>query len=161
MASAAHVLHVGDGSFHRASVLRFAGYTVDECETLHELAAWFREGRTTDVVCISEEPDRAAEGAIALVRSKSVAPVVLFRSTERPYLQRGVELEFPALTQPDVWLRELSRLIAMTRATLERSAELRASSAQLRAESEAVRRRTQELREQIAFRREEEEQSGK
>ena len=135
----AHVLHVGDRSFHRASVLRAVGYAVDECETLHELAAWFREGRTADVVCISEEPHHPAEGAIALARSRSVAPVVLFRATESPYLQRGVDLEFPRLTPPDVWLGDLARLLAMTRANIASSEGLRASSQKLRAEAEQVR----------------------
>jgi hypothetical protein len=143
--AAAHVLHVGDESFHRASVLRAVGYAVDECGTLQELAAWFRQGNRTDVVCISEEPHRSAEGAIALARSKTAKPVVLFRSTERPYLQRGVDLEFPPLTPPDVWLGDLARLLAMTRASIARSEELRASSQQLRTEAGQVRPESQRL----------------
>jgi hypothetical protein len=96
--AAARVLHAGDRSFHRASVLRSSGYAMDECDTLPELATWFLTEKTTDVVCISEAPHRAAEGIIALVSRYSVAPVVLFRATDHTYLQRVWDLEFPALT---------------------------------------------------------------
>lgn len=144
--AAAHVLHVGSDLLHRTLVLRTAGYAVDECGTLPEMAAWFLEGHRTDVVCISEEPHRPAEGAIVLARTYSIAPVVLFRSADHTYLQKSWDLDFPPLTRPEVWLNDLAQLLAATRANIAKSAELRASSQQLRMGSEAVRRQSQDLR---------------
>jgi hypothetical protein len=110
--TALRVVHAGYSAFYRAKVLRSAGYAVQECETIEELAAWFREGHQADLVCISEEPRCAAEGMIALARAYSIAAVVLFRATDHPRLQRGVDLDYPPLTPPEEWLKDLARFFA-------------------------------------------------
>lgn len=150
--TSAHVLHVGSKDLHRAGVLQAAGYAVDECQTLEELAAWFRLGRRTDLVCISEEPDCPAEGAIALVRNCCSAPLVLFRASDHSYLQPKWDLEFPLLTHPRVWLSELERLLSRSRAIHAASEDLPQSSPRPRRPSAALRVRNMELRKQIARR---------
>ncbi|KAA6458279.1 hypothetical protein DYQ86_20395 [Acidobacteria bacterium AB60] len=152
--AAAHVLHVGDPSAHRAQVLRVAGYEVDECETLPSLAAWFLQGRDTDLVCISEELDRAAEGVLALTRNYSSAPIVLFRAGNGTYLQRGWDLEVPPFTPPERWLDDLAQLLALTRANIAASQALQQQSRQLREEAQRARAASEQLRATIRSQRE-------
>ncbi|KAA6459565.1 hypothetical protein DYQ86_15690 [Acidobacteria bacterium AB60] len=109
--AAAHVLHVGDRSYHRSEVLRGVGYAVTECDTPEEMATWFRLGHLADVVCISEWRGRECDEEIALARLYSVAPVVLFRASDRAYLKRGCDLEFPPFVHPAEWLHDLERLL--------------------------------------------------
>jgi hypothetical protein len=106
----ARVLHFGEDTSHRVAVLRLAGYTVDSCASLEQMISWFRAGRQADVVCVSEEPECAAEGVLAVARTFSQAPLVLFRANTFNYLQRNWNLEVPPLTPPEVWLVELARL---------------------------------------------------
>ncbi|KAA6462979.1 hypothetical protein DYQ86_06490 [Acidobacteria bacterium AB60] len=119
-----------------------------------ELATCLREGRTPDVVCISEEPHRAAEGALSLARAYCCAPIVLFRATEQTYLQRGWDLEIPPLTPPQEWLEQLARLLAITRVNVAASLDQREKSRVLREEAAATREQSRALRESVATLRE-------
>ena len=111
--SAARVLHFGRDTSHRVTVLRSEGYTVESCATLEQMIRWFRTGQAADLLCISEDPSCAAEGALAVARAYSRAPLVLFRANYHRYVQRSWNLEVHPLTPPEVWLRELARLLAV------------------------------------------------
>jgi hypothetical protein len=145
----AHVVHVGEDHFHRTTVLRSAGYVVEQCETLPKMLEWFRSGQRTDVVCISEAPDEPAEGAIAAARVISDCPVVLFRASAHRYVQQQWDLEVSPLTDPTVWLGDLAGLLALTRANIEASRQCREQSRQLREEAAQARKRSELLRKQI------------
>lgn len=120
--AAERVLHFGEDTNHRVAVLRLAGYTVDSCASLEQMISWFRGGQRVDVVCVSEEPGCTAEGVLAVARTFSQAPLVLFRANTFNYLQRSWNLEVPPLTPPEVWLVELARLLPAAEKT--RASEL-------------------------------------
>jgi hypothetical protein len=108
---AARVLHFGDDTSHRLRVLRSEGYSVNSYASLQQMISRLRTGQDVDLVCISEEPWCTAEGAVAVARAFSRAPLVLFRANYRSYAQRGWDLEVLPLTPPEVWLRELAELL--------------------------------------------------
>jgi hypothetical protein len=107
----AQVLHFGDDRSHRLQVLRSEGYAVDSCVSLQQMISRLRKGQDADLVCISEEPWCTAEGAVAVARAFSRAPVILFRANNHSYVQRSWDLEVPPVTPPEVWLREVAELL--------------------------------------------------
>jgi hypothetical protein len=108
---AVRVLHFGDDASHRMQVLRSKGYVVESCANLQQMIARLRTGHNPDMVCISEDPWCTADGAVAVARAFSPAPLVLFRANYRSYVQRGWDLEVAPLTSPVVWLEELAELL--------------------------------------------------
>lgn len=102
------------GTDIRTRVLRASGYHVIECSTLPEFAGLLRSEPQVDLVCIAEGNYWPAEGALALARGLSAAPIVLFRTSEHHYIQRIWDLEVPAFARPETWLKELAELIERT-----------------------------------------------
>jgi hypothetical protein len=107
----AQVVHFGDDRSHRLQVLRSEGYAVESCVSLQQMISRLRTGQDVGLVCISEEPWCTAEGAVAVARAFSRAPVILFRANNHSYVRRTGDLEVPPLTPPDVWLREVAELL--------------------------------------------------
>ena len=107
----AQVVHFGDDQSHRLQVLRSEGYAVESCVSLQQMISRLRTSQDADLVCISEEPWCTAEGAVAVARAFSRAPVILFRANNHSYVRRTGDLEVPPLTPPDVWLREVAELL--------------------------------------------------
>jgi hypothetical protein len=108
---AARVLHFGDDASHRLQVLRSEGYAVNSCASLQQMISRLRSGQDVDLVCISEDPWCTAEGAVAVARAFSRAPLVLFRANYHSYVQRGWDLEVLPLTPAEVWLGELAEML--------------------------------------------------
>ena len=79
----------------RADVLRAAGYELEECCSLIQLAQRLKANQSTEVVFVADTWDKPAEGALALARGLSVAPIVLFgcRSSLHPSLLVDLEVE--------------------------------------------------------------------
>lgn len=115
MARVHAVYYDADDTDLRAAVLRAAGYEVDECFSLHQLADCLKADQTTDLVCIADAWDKPAEGALALARGLSRAPIVHFGSTGHNYSHRSWDLEVEPLTAPSVWLADIAGLLAETR----------------------------------------------
>jgi hypothetical protein len=115
MARVRAVYYDADDTDLRAAVLRAAGYEVDECFSLRELADCLKADQSTDLVCIADTRDRPAEGALALARGSSRAPIVLFGSTGHHCSQRSWDLEIEPLTAPSEWLEDIAELLAETR----------------------------------------------
>lgn len=111
-----HVVYFDpDGTGHRKEVLRCAGYAVDECRSVPELADCLRAEVGADLVCIADAWNSPAEGALALARGLSMAPIVLFRSSDHNYIQHDWDLEIPPLTHPSDWLAKVEGLLAGAR----------------------------------------------
>jgi hypothetical protein len=108
-----------------------------------------RDSGTADLICISEEQDQPAEGAIALARGSAGTPLVLFRASNHAYLQRDWDLEVQTLSQPTEWLREVAELISRSRTVRARPVGLREGSQGLREDAEVTSKWTRELRDQI------------
>ena len=139
---AARVIHFGADDCHRLMVLRSAGYSVDDCRSLVELRDSLAGGAAADALLMSDGDGVKPNEAIALAQRHSLAPVILFRSTNLAYQETGVDLVIDSLTPPEVWLREVDALIEKSRAFRPRSQALANQSAQFRRESAAVRERS-------------------
>ena len=99
----------------RAAVLRAAGYDVKECFSLTELADCLKANQGADLVCIADTWDKPAEGALALARGLSKAPIVLFESNGHSYSHRSWDLEVESPTSPSEWLADIAELLAESR----------------------------------------------
>jgi len=132
---AARVIHFGPDDCHRLMVLRTAGYAVDNCNSLIQLRSSLLTGGGADAVLVSDGEGVAPETAIAVAKSHSSAPVVLFRSTNLSYQDSGFDLVVHSLTPPEVWLNEVDALIARSLALRAQSEALVTESRQLRRES--------------------------
>ncbi len=136
---AAKVIHYGADDCHRLMVLRSAGYSVDECHSLVQLRDCLARGAQADALLLSDAEGVVPNDAIALARTQSSAPVVLFRSTTLAYEDTGVDLIVHSLTPPEVWLEEVDALLEKCRASRAKSQALFQKSVQLRREPAAAR----------------------
>lgn len=99
----------------RADVLRAAGYELEECCSLIQLAQRLKANQSTEVVFVADTWDKPAEGALALARGLSVAPIVLFGAAGHHYIHRCWDLEVEPLRSPREWLADIAELLAATR----------------------------------------------
>ncbi|HEY3990795.1 MAG TPA: hypothetical protein VGM02_15940 [Acidobacteriaceae bacterium] len=128
---AASVVHFGDDVCFRLPVLRSAGYSVATCDSLELLSmtlTW-----DFDAVIVEEKPRALTRDAVSLIRSRSRASVILFRTEIDNVIPGELDLVIPTLTAPEAWLSEIAALIQW--------------SQQLRAESQALSRQAVALRE--------------
>lgn len=106
------LVHFGVDTCFRLPVLRSAGFCIVECESIDELLTALTAH--PDAVLLEEEQDRLTGQAIAVARSQSDAPVVLFAA--EPCLQTcRVDLLIPAFTTPERWLEQIRVLVERTR----------------------------------------------
>ena len=110
---AASVVHFGDDVCFRLPVLRSAGYTVAECDSLEMLTAAL--ARNPDAVLLEAEPLAPMRDAAVLVRSSSRAALILFcNETGRP-VPDEFDLVIPSLTAPEQWLDKIAALLQQSR----------------------------------------------
>jgi hypothetical protein len=109
---AARVIHFGVDDCHRLMVLRSAGYSVDNCDSLGQLITKLETDGEADAVVMSDCDGISTEEAASLARTHTKAPVVLFRSTNRSVEESAFDLVVHSLTPPEVWLNEVDALIA-------------------------------------------------
>ena len=111
---AIRIAYLGDNTSHRVAVLQAAGYLVEHCGSLLELAPALDAGCNLDAVLVSEEA--ASGGFLALTRSCFRPPLVLFHRDPAKRIGLAFDLLIPTLHRPEVWLAELRLLIERTRA---------------------------------------------
>jgi hypothetical protein len=128
---AALVIHFGADDCHRISVLRQAGYCVEECFSVPRLRFTLTEFPEPDAVAIAERDEEEADEAISLVRSNCEAPIILFENRNRCSERSIYNLVVPPLTNPRDWLHDVASLIEQSRATRGASQSIHASSAVL------------------------------
>ena len=109
--AAKQILHYTAEVSRRSAILRKAGYLVEDCAREADLSRWLQAGRQTDLVCISESMEKPAEGALALARAFSTAPVVLLQVTLHYYAEKMWDLEVPASAHPNEWLAAIAALL--------------------------------------------------
>jgi hypothetical protein len=109
--AAPSLVHFGVDTCFRLPVLRSAGFWIVECESMEDFSLALASH--PDAVVLEEEPDRGAEQAIALARSGTEAPLVLFAA--EPSLRiYEVDLMIPAFTTPERWLEQIQALLGRT-----------------------------------------------
>ncbi|HUB28717.1 MAG TPA: hypothetical protein VL967_03430 [Terracidiphilus sp.] len=111
----ARILYFGRDTCHRLPVLASAGYSIESCDSVEELAAALRSRDAASALLVSDKEVDVAGRAIALTRSHSSVPVVVFRDSNGDPAVTCVDLDVPILTPPSQWLPEISALIAQHR----------------------------------------------
>jgi hypothetical protein len=107
----ARILYFGRDTCHRLPVLASAGYSIESCDSVEELAAALRARDEAAALLMSDKEVDIAGRAIALTRSHSRVPVVVFRDSNGDPAVAPVDLNVPTLTPPSQWLPEISALI--------------------------------------------------
>jgi hypothetical protein len=139
---AAMVVHFGTDSCSRVLVLEHAGYDVDHCPSLVTLRSTLKVGPQPDAVVMTEDPRASRREAISLVRSHSVAPLVLFQTVGPTVDESEFDLVIPVLTPPREWLEKIAATIERSHALVAESMIARVQSAELRLESSAARQQS-------------------
>lgn len=110
--ASARIVHFGKDDCHRVSVLRSAGYAVEDCRSLRAFREALVADGKPDAVFITEREDSLQGVAITLSKSCSSAPLVLFRRGHGDLRDEGFDLVVDSLTPPARWLGEVGELIA-------------------------------------------------
>ena len=143
----AFLIHVGVDDCYRVPVLKGAGFFVEECRSVRGLGSTLIDFPEPDAIAIAESDEIEAGRAMALVRSSSTAPLILFQGRNRCLDASGFNLVIPPLTEPHAWLSDLVSLIEDSRQIRSRSRSIGAYSVLLRREAQvAVNKSRQERR---------------
>ena len=143
---AARVIQFGFDDCYRVRVLQREGYQVEQVHSLDELA---RRVEQADAVILSESHQQEAEQAGEIARTRSMAPVILFRGAHVFLDVRNFDRVYEWTVEPRVWLDETAELIARSWAIREQSVKLRKEAQQQRADAAAVRAETRRQRAQL------------
>lgn len=147
---AATIIHVGRDMCHRLPVLESAGYKVETCTSIIELGRALNAMPQLDAVLISEGIRGANPETVSMVRSRSSAPVILFRESQLSFSESAFDLVVPVLVPPQTWLAEIAAVIARCRSLraetqgLGKKSALKRESRLARAKSSAERRRARQ-----------------
>jgi hypothetical protein len=121
----ARIVHFGSDNSFRVALLKTAGYSVDECNSVSQLHAALIGLREADAVVISEGDGDAPYDAISLTRSTSMVPLILFRSRNPHYDESEFDLVVPEAIDPAKCLSDIARLISSRRQLTESAADIR------------------------------------
>lgn len=125
----------------RLRILRTAGYTVQNCNSLSEFRWILYSGGRADVVAFTEAVGKAPQTVMSLARSGR-PPLVLFQCRTPHYDESEFNLVVPVLTAAEEWLGDIASLIGNTRTLLQRSFELQSTSRRLRKEAGVIVEKT-------------------
>lgn len=106
------IVYFGRDNCFRLPILRSAGYTVETCDSLDQLAILASKA---EVVTLGEKPEVPIREVLALTRARSRAPVILFRNDSEAAIPKGIDLLIPALTAPEDWLKQIAGLLQQSR----------------------------------------------
>ena len=96
----ARIVHFGDDRFNRLGPLRDAGYSIEACTTLEELLGALDSDAPPDALTIAETDDLPLDEVLAIARSRSSVPLIIFRGSTRPLNRSEFNLVVPLLAQP-------------------------------------------------------------
>ncbi len=131
---AARVIHFGVDDCYRLSVLRRAGYDVDDCSDEIQLRAVLETMGEADAVMVNDSDGSIPESVISLARARCAAPIILFPNASRTYsAEQEVDLVVPSFTPPQEWLLKLANLIVRSRTLRAYSQLLQAGGSPSRA----------------------------
>jgi hypothetical protein len=108
---ASRIIHFGADDCRRIAVLRIAGYSVDECRSVAELHVALVGIAATRAILFTENHGVTPQGAIALIRSITAAPLILFQTDKRHYDESQFDMVIPVLTEPQSWLNSIAELL--------------------------------------------------
>jgi CRP/FNR family cyclic AMP-dependent transcriptional regulator len=130
---AARIIQFGVDDLSRLQVLRNAGYTVDRCNTIMGFREIVWSVGKADAVAFTDADGRAGEETLAMIRSASPAPLILFEGNHRARDESEFNLVVRPLTPPETWLKDVWALIERSRASIgQTEPSPRAASSYLR-----------------------------
>jgi hypothetical protein len=144
---AAHVLHIGMDDCHRVAVLRSAGYRVEECYSLLQLATALERTQDAGAVILTESDNISSEQTVALARECSAVPVIFFRKSNGGTGEEQFDLVIQPLTAPEKWLQEVGDLLRWGRGVRVNSQTLPDEAGSPGMEAGSLRRPPQRERE--------------
>ncbi len=139
----ARIIHFGLDDCHRVPVLKCAGYSIADCQSIAQLRTALESTQEAGAVVMTRIEDLAPRFAISITRATSAAPMVLFPGRASSILEPEFDLVVPALTPPEQWLSEMAALIDRSFAIRAHSQVVRAQSALLRQETDRAIRKSQ------------------
>ena len=104
------LLSFGFDACHRWSVLRLAGFTIDQSDSIQDLRERLMRSRTLEAVLMVEDIVRVPVEAIDAARSYFAGPLVLFEGRIPNKYRDNFDLRVAALTRPEVWLPQIDKL---------------------------------------------------
>jgi hypothetical protein len=104
------LLSFGYDACHRWAVLRLAGFTVIQCDSIRELRERLMGSEAVDVVIMVEDIVSVPPEAIVAARSYFTGPLALFEGRYPTNHHDVVDLCVPILTRPEVWLSQIGGL---------------------------------------------------
>jgi hypothetical protein len=150
---AANLVYFGVDTCHRLPVLTRAGYTVENCHSALQLEGVFDSSCPAEAVLMTDHEGKLPQDAITLTRSRSVAPLILFRDSNHSYAESAFDLVVASLTPPGQWLEQIAVLLEESRLMRTKSAVLRAESRMRQYEAILLQREAAELREETRLER--------
>jgi hypothetical protein len=143
---AANIVYFGVDTCHRLPVLQRAGYSIENCSSVLQLDAVLDAGHPAEAVLMTDHDGNLPQDAITLTRSRSVAPLVLFRDSDCSYAESAFDLVIPSLTPPEQWLEQIASLLEESRALREEPELLRSGTRMRQQEAVRLQREAAELR---------------
>ena len=105
------LLSFGYDGCHRWAVLRLAGFTVNQCDSISELRERLMNSEAVDAVIMVEDIVSVPLEAIIAAQSYFNGPLVLFEGRYPASRRDPFDLCIPILTRPEVWLPQINKLI--------------------------------------------------
>jgi len=105
------LLSFGYDGCHRWGVLRLAGFTVNQCDSIPELRERLMGSEAVDAVIMVEDIVSVPPEAIIAAQSYFTGPLVLFEGRYPASRRDPFDLCIPILTRPEVWLSQINKLI--------------------------------------------------
>jgi hypothetical protein len=150
---AANLVYFGVDTCHRLPVLMRAGYMVENCGSALQLEAVFDSSCPAEAVLMTDHEGKLPQDAITLTRSRSLAPLILFRDSNHSYAESAFDLVIPSLTPPGQWLEQIALLLEESRVLRAKSVLLRAESWMMQHEAILLQRDAAELRDKTQLER--------
>jgi hypothetical protein len=104
------LLSFGYDGCHRWAVLRLAGFTVNQCDSIPELRERLMGSEAVDAVIMVEDIVSVPPEAIIAAQSYFTGPLVLFEGRYPANHRDAFDLCVPILTRPEVWLPQIDKL---------------------------------------------------
>ena len=105
------ILTFGYDACHRWTVMRFAGFTIHECESIRDLRQQLMLSMSVDAVIMVEDIVSLPPEAIVAAKSYFQGPLVLFEGRYPDANQDCFDLRIPNLTDPSDWLLRIQTII--------------------------------------------------
>lgn len=126
---AATLVYFGLDTCHRLPVLVRAGYFVENSLSIPRLGVALDpriESRNDpEAVLMADHDGRLPQDAIALIRARCCAPLILFRDSNHSYAESDFQLVIANLTPPEQWLHQIAALLRQNRLLRARPEPLR------------------------------------